>query len=75
MPFRAAGWVESVAGEAGLMTPDIQKLISEIAIKNHILLDIDDPVFKVVTANRQMLNEAVEVLETDCPLMGAGSRG
>jgi hypothetical protein len=46
------------------MTPDNQKLISEIATKNHILIDIDDPVFAVVTANRLMLNEAVETLFT-----------
>jgi hypothetical protein len=46
------------------MTPDNQKLISEIATKNHIPLDIDDPVFAVVTANRLMLNEAVKALFT-----------
>jgi hypothetical protein len=44
------------------MATDIQKLINEIASRNHILVDPDDPVFAVVTINRLMLDEAVEGL-------------
>ena len=42
------------------MATDIQKLISEIATRNHILVDRDDPVFAVSTINRYMLDEATE---------------
>jgi hypothetical protein len=44
------------------MATDIQKLISEIATRNHILVDRDDPVFAVSTINRYMLDEATERL-------------
>lgn len=44
------------------MATDIQKLISEIATRNHILIDRDDPVFAVSTINRYMLDEATERL-------------
>jgi hypothetical protein len=44
------------------MADDIQKLIGEIATRNHILVDRDDPVFAVSTINRYMLDEATERL-------------
>src|SRR5580704_2275897 len=44
------------------MATEIQKLISEIATRNHILVDRDDPVFAVSTINRYMLDEATERL-------------
>jgi hypothetical protein len=41
---------------------DTQKLINEIATRNHILVDRDDPVFAVSAINRLMLDEAAEIL-------------
>jgi hypothetical protein len=46
------------------MATDIQKLISEVAAKNRVMVDPDDPVFAVVTISRLMLDEAVEGLFT-----------
>jgi len=46
------------------MATDIQKLISEVAAKNRVLVVPDDPVFAVVTKNRLMPDEAVEGLLT-----------
>lgn len=50
--------------EKKFLATDIQKLISEVATKNRVLVDPDDPVFAVVTMNRLMLDEAVEGLLT-----------
>ena len=44
------------------MANDIQKLISEVAVRNHIVVEPDDPIFAVSTINRMMMDEAVESL-------------
>ena len=44
------------------MANDTQKLITEIATRNHILVDRDDPVFAVSTISRLMLDEAADRL-------------
>ena len=44
------------------MATDIQKLIGEVAARNHVLVEHDDPIFAVTTINRLMLDEAVEGL-------------
>ena len=44
------------------MATDIQKLIGEVAARNHVLVEHDDPIFAVTTINRLMLDEAVEAL-------------
>ena len=44
------------------MATDIQKLIGEVAARNHVLVEHDDPIFAVTTINRLMLDEAVEEL-------------
>jgi hypothetical protein len=44
------------------MANNIQKLISEVAVRNHIVVEPDDPIFAVSTINRVMMDEAVENL-------------
>ena len=44
------------------MANDIQKLINEVAVQNHIVVEPDDPIFAVSTINRMMMDEAVESL-------------
>ena len=42
--------------------PEIRELIGQIAARNNIRVDEDDPIFAVGTINRLMLEEAVEDL-------------
>ena len=42
--------------------PDIRELIGQVAARNNIRVDEDDPIFAVGTINRLMLEEAVEDL-------------
>jgi hypothetical protein len=42
--------------------PDIRELIGQVAARNNIRVDEDDPIFAVETINRLMLEEAVEEL-------------
>jgi hypothetical protein len=44
------------------MPTDVQKLIGEVAARNHCRIEDGDPIFAVSTINRLMLNEAVEGL-------------
>jgi hypothetical protein len=41
---------------------DIQKLIGEVAARNGVRVDHDDPIFAVTTINRLMLDDATENL-------------
>ena len=44
------------------MPIEIQKLIGEVAARNHCRIEDGDPIFAVSTINRLMLNEVVEGL-------------
>lgn len=46
------------------MAIDVDKLIGEVAARNHCLVENGDPIFAVSTINRLMLNEAFEELLT-----------
>ncbi len=42
------------------MATDIQTVIGEIAARNHLLIEHDDPIFAVSTMHRLMLEESIE---------------
>jgi hypothetical protein len=42
--------------------PEIRELIGQVAARNNIRVDEDDPIFAVGTINRLMLEEAIEDL-------------
>jgi hypothetical protein len=44
------------------MPIEIQKLIGEVAARNHCRIEASDPIFAVSTINRLMLDEVVEGL-------------
>jgi hypothetical protein len=44
------------------MATDIHKLIGEVAARNHLRVDDDDPIFAVCTINRLMLEDAMDAL-------------
>ncbi|MDQ1470510.1 MAG: Transcriptional activator TraM [Bryobacterales bacterium] len=44
------------------MKVDVQSLIGEIAARNGVRVDHDDPIFAVSTINRLMLDDAIETL-------------
>ena len=44
------------------MPIEIQKLIGEVAARNHCRIEASDPIFAVSTINRLMLDEGVEGL-------------
>jgi len=43
---------------------DVQRLITEVATRHHILLKPDDAAFAIVTMNRLILEESLETIKT-----------